>query len=128
VGTNYDNLQLQPEDYKFLSYIKLSISRGILGEVIPSLRAIFITWKPGDSDVKITFYHDGSITDSIQSHYSAIIAIIGGDSWDFKSLLRPLNYTTFRSFTERNLPSGTLFAYPFCGPIWAKLWSVLTHE
>lgn len=42
----------------------------------------FFDWNPGSEYVIIYFYHDGIITDAIESHYSSIMAEAGGDHWE----------------------------------------------
>lgn len=118
----FDNLKLNFEDYEFLSLIKLSIFRAILDEVIPSMRAIYIAWKPGDKVAKIYFYHHGDINDAVQSHYSSIMAEVCGDCWKYKDELIDCDYDVVRLDYPNPLPrkGHTAVAYqrkePFVDP------------
>jgi hypothetical protein len=119
---NKFNYELNKDDYKFLSTVKLSINRAVLGEIIPSLREIKVVWQPGDEVVKIIFYHSGNINDAVQSHYSSIMAEVCGDCWEYQGKLMDCDYDVVRLDYPQPLPKGGGFAVysrkePFEDPI-----------
>lgn len=50
----------------------LATQRALLGEVVPSLRAIAVEWK--DNTILIYFYNDGGISKELEHDYSSIAA------------------------------------------------------
>lgn len=77
-----EKIQYSQEDYKFINSVENSIHRALWGEVVPSMRGIILKWKPNDSKVRIFFYHQGEITEAVESHYSSIMTEIDADHWE----------------------------------------------
>lgn len=57
---------------EFFDTIEFSINKGLIGEIIPSLREVSFIWNPNKKIITILFYHDGEITPIIDDHYSLI--------------------------------------------------------
>ena len=104
MANTFDRDKLSREDYKLLAAVKLSVYRALLEEVIPSMRAILISWHQGDEDVQIDFYHDGAITDRIKSHYSSIMAEVCGDSWCYNNKSIGCDYDIISLSYSKPLP------------------------
>lgn len=70
---------MTPDEIELLTGLKLSINRALWGAVIPSLRKVYLKWKPGDETAMILFYHDGEVTDAVEEHYSCIHTEVEAD-------------------------------------------------
>ena len=101
---NFDNIQLNIRDHKFLASVKLSVFRALIGEVNPSMRSICARWMPGDRNVKLLIIHDGIITDAIQSHYSLLMAVVEGDCWKYMGQVIGCDFDIVRLDFPKSLP------------------------
>lgn len=105
------------DDHEFIDSIKWSIYRALWGEVIPSMRGIIIKWKPGDKKAWIYFYHQGEITEDIESHYSSIMCEVDADYWgrDIRA-----DYEVIRCDSPEKVPLEAFIVYlrkePFIDP------------
>src|SRR3989304_4916549 len=70
------------EDFEFLASVELSVHEALLGEVIPSLRCIYLGWKPGDEKIRIYICHDGFLNDATKNHYSKLVGKISSQRWE----------------------------------------------
>ena len=68
-------------DFQFVASVELSIHKALLGEVIPSLRCIYIGWNPGDEKIRIYICHNGSINDATKDHYFRVMGKIETQTW-----------------------------------------------
>lgn len=76
---------MDQSDWIFISEAELSIHHALLGKVNPSLRKVYIEWKPGNEIIFIYYIHHGELTPKIKDHYAIITSNV-----KINQLSRPL--------------------------------------
>lgn len=60
-------------DYQAFSPVVKATYDSLIKMIIPSLREVHLTWYSKNKVAKVTFYHDGLESNSINEHYKQII-------------------------------------------------------
>ena len=74
-GVNYMKLttfKRDDETEEVFQTLKIGLYIALQLEIIPSLRAIGINWKPGQKEALLIFFHDAQIDSEVYDHYSSI--------------------------------------------------------
>ena len=72
-GENYMNEMIEQNRIEeVFAYLKLHLYHGLLGEVIPYLRAISLNWKSGEPYAELLFFHNVEVNEHIIFHNGCI--------------------------------------------------------